>query len=118
MYSDTRYETALVDTPARPSLNGFISWLERKDKNEEYFWESGSVCAGGQYALSLDADDKYFMSWLMRGASGASGDEHSGVWMMIDRLASGFRDGRTRLPRTFGALLDRTRLHMRALQHG
>jgi hypothetical protein len=39
-----------------PSISGFMLWLESKDPNESYRWESCEVCAIGQYMREIGSD--------------------------------------------------------------
>lgn len=74
----------------KPSLAGFVAWLERQPPEKSYVWMN--IC--GECAVS-----QYFLTF-------APEEEHGDLWdkygQPLDMLAM---DG----TRTFGALLDRAR---------
>lgn len=39
--------------PVEPSLKGIIAWLETKDPNEEFTYESSTTCAMAQYLQAI-----------------------------------------------------------------
>jgi hypothetical protein len=77
----------------KPTLAGFISWLETKDPNETYIWIDYKECACGQYMAALGI---FSSDWV----------RSPGVLGKLNRLA---------MPRqfaisdTFGNLLARAR---------
>lgn len=88
MLSNPKWEKT---TDTKPSLAGFIAWLETKDVQHSYEWmKCDGACAVDQYLLATTAlgTDSRVEDYLLM--------------INLDILALG-------RPRTFGALLDRAR---------
>jgi hypothetical protein len=82
-----------------PSLRGFISWLETKNPNEEYYWASGKSCAAGQYAASLGIHQEFL--------DRTDGGKNHGIWSLLS-MAAYPREEKS-LTGTFGAALEGAR---------
>lgn len=88
---------------ARPSLKGFIGWLERQPAERRYNWRDPRKCACGQYAAALGIRG----DWLT--SCGDPYDPHNDTWRLLNHIAFGRGHLFHRQDWTFGEALKRAR---------
>ena len=93
MFVETKKEDETQQGYPKPSLAGLVAWLETKDPNETYQWETcQGHCLIGQYLHSVGIE----WQWMVTHNPG-----------LYHELTPNALAGR--LPHTFGAALERAR---------